>query len=203
MTNINRWRHTLPGLACIALLAACAQPPKPEVVRICDSAGCSDRPADSASFDADAAVPDPDPDGRIAALEALARDDPRAAYDLGLRFFRGDGVRQDSYKALQWMRDAAERGDLNAQKAVGRLYLTGLEEMGSDPREAEKMAHHRRRARRSRSRQTAGRGQRGAPFGRRRIPLAQPLAASGFTVTGVSGYPYYWRWRGGRWYYYY
>jgi len=36
------------------------------------------------------------------------------------------------------MRDAAERGDLGAQKAVGRLYPTGLEEMGSDPREAEK-----------------------------------------------------------------
>jgi len=35
------------------------------------------------------------------------------------------------------MRDAAERGDLGAQKAVGRLYPTGLEEMDSDPREAE------------------------------------------------------------------
>lgn len=36
------------------------------------------------------------------------------------------------------MRDSAERGNLNAQKALGRLYLTGLEEMGSDPREAQK-----------------------------------------------------------------
>jgi TPR repeat protein len=64
--------------------------------------------------------------------------DPRAAYDLGLRYFRGDGVRQDSYQALKWMRDAAERGYLKAQTAVGRLYLMGLEEMGSDPAEAEK-----------------------------------------------------------------
>ena len=71
-------------------------------------------------------------------VEALAEKEPRAAYDLGLRYFRGDGVRQDSYKALSWMRSAAERGHLEAQKALGRFYLTGLEEMGSDPREAEK-----------------------------------------------------------------
>ena len=121
------------------LVVACSRTaPKEEMVRICDSSGCSERPADSATYDTSEAVPDEDPDGRIAALEELAKQDPRAAYDLGLRFFRGDGVRQDSYRALQWMRDAAERGDLDAQKAVGRFYLTGLEEMGSDPREAEK-----------------------------------------------------------------
>jgi len=75
-------------------------------------------------------------DGRMAALEAEAARNPRAAYDLALRSFRGDGVRKDSYRALFWMRVAAEQGDLNAQKALGRLYLTGLEEMGSDPAEA-------------------------------------------------------------------
>ncbi|HHT8990295.1 TPA: tetratricopeptide repeat protein, partial [Burkholderia cenocepacia] len=67
-----------------------------------------------------------------------AKTQPKAAYDLGLRYFRGDGVRQDSYQALKWMREAAERGDLNAQKALGSFYLFGLEEMGSDAREAEK-----------------------------------------------------------------
>lgn len=36
------------------------------------------------------------------------------------------------------MRKAAEGGDLQAQKALGRFYLFGLEEMGPDPREAEK-----------------------------------------------------------------
>jgi TPR repeat protein len=36
------------------------------------------------------------------------------------------------------MREAGERGDLEAQKALGRFYLTGLEEMGSDPTEAER-----------------------------------------------------------------
>ncbi|HAD08359.1 MAG TPA: hypothetical protein DCF62_02650 [Porticoccaceae bacterium] len=123
----------------LALTASCAQnASNPEVVRICDSSGCSDRSADSYSYKPSEVLPDEDPDGRIAALEVLAKEDPRAAYDLGLRLFRGDGVGRDSYRALQWMRDAAERGDLEAQKAVGRLYLTGLEEMGSDPKEAEK-----------------------------------------------------------------
>ncbi|MDO9597230.1 MAG: sel1 repeat family protein [Azoarcus sp.] len=122
-------------LSCI-LVAACAQPPQKDTVRICDAGGCNELPRSHASHDP-AATNDED-DGRLAALEALAERDPRAAYDLGLRYFRGDGVRQDSYKALTWMRSAAERGHLDAQKALGRLYLTGLEEMGSDPREAEK-----------------------------------------------------------------
>lgn len=128
--------HSLcAGLA----MTACAQNPAPkDTVRICDDAGCAERPKGYASFDPGAAVPDEDPTGRIAELKKLGEQDPRAAYDLGLRYFRGDGVPQDSYQALVWMRKAAERGDLDAQKALGRFYLTGLEEMGSDPREAEK-----------------------------------------------------------------
>ena len=55
------------------------------------------------------------------ALEAMAAKDPRAAYDLGLRFFRGDGVKKDSYLAIKWMRDAGERGDFKAAQALGRL----------------------------------------------------------------------------------
>jgi TPR repeat protein len=131
-----------PLLSCFCaglFLTACAQTPPPkETVRICDEGGCAERPKGYASFDPAAAVPDEDPTGRIAALKKLGEQDPRAAYDLGLRYFRGDGVTQDSYQALVWMRKAAERGDLQAQKALGRFYLTGLEEMGSDPREAEK-----------------------------------------------------------------
>ncbi len=108
---------------------------KEETIRICDDSGCSDRPKSSATFTSTTTGED---ERRIAALTDMARKDARAAYDLGLRFFRGDGVRQDSYQALQWMRDAAERGDVIAQLAVGRFYLMGLEEMGSDPAEAEK-----------------------------------------------------------------
>ncbi len=124
-------------LAVTLALSACAQPPARETDRICDAGGCADRPRGHASFSPSADV-DREAGRRLAALEALARKDPRASYDLGLRYYRGDGVAQDSYEALRWMRDAAERGDLPAQKAVGRFYLTGLEEMGADPQEAEK-----------------------------------------------------------------
>ena len=122
------------SLLCASVFAQ-AEPER--TIRICDDTGCSDRPRSTATFDPNAGG-DPEAERRLAALKAKAEKDPRAAYDLGLRYFRGDGVRQDSYQALQWMRDAAERGDLKAQVAVGKLYLMGLEEMGSDPAEAEK-----------------------------------------------------------------
>ena len=118
-------------LASSAVFAQDAVP----TVRICDSSGCSDRPRDSASFQPEAT--NPVAEQRLLQLTEVARDDPRAAYDLGLRYFRGDGVRQDSYQALKWMRDAGERGVVPAQLALGRFYLMGLEEMGPDPAEAE------------------------------------------------------------------
>ncbi len=105
-------------------------------IRICDSSGCSDRPRNSSTFRPDAG--DPEAEQRLLALTEVARDDPRGACDLGLRYFRGDGVEQNSYLAIEWMRKAGERGDLKAQQALGRFYMTGLEEMGSDPAEAER-----------------------------------------------------------------
>ena len=107
-------------------------------VVICGADGCAER---SRTYAAPQPTPSPEDEEaqrRLAALEQMAAQDPRAAYDLGLSFFRGDGVRQSSHDALLWMREAAERGDLDAQKALGRFYLTGLEEMGADPQEAEK-----------------------------------------------------------------
>lgn len=135
--NRKLLRRALPALL-LALLAACADASDKQTVTVCQGSACRQQDKSTVTYDPATAVPDPDPDGRIAGLEALARDDPSAAYDLGLRFYRGDGVRQDSYQALKWMRDAAERGDRQAQTAVGRLYYTGLEEMGSDLREAER-----------------------------------------------------------------
>lgn len=120
----------------LLVLAGCAQPEQKSFVRVCDDSGCADR--SRAYVSPENAPVKEEADGRIAALENAAQRDPRAAYDLGLRYFRGDGVTQDSYKALTWMREAAEKGNLNAQKALGRAYLTGLEEMGSDPAEAQK-----------------------------------------------------------------
>ena len=124
---------------CLSLLLVSSAAFAQDTIRICDASGCSDRPRNTATFEAElAAQPDPAQDPKLLALEAMAAKDPRAAYDLGLRFFRGDGVKKDSYLAIKWMRDAGERGDFKAAQALGRFYLFGLEEMGSDPVEAER-----------------------------------------------------------------
>lgn len=119
------------------ILSACAnEEPKPTTMRVCDDSGCSDRPIGSGTFQPDSAVAAED--NKIKALEQMAANDPRAAFDLALRLYRGDGVRQDSYRSIKWMREAGEKGNFEAQKALGRVYLTGLGEMGADPGEAEK-----------------------------------------------------------------
>ncbi|WP_322045882.1 tetratricopeptide repeat protein [Paraburkholderia sp. J67] len=128
-----------PITTCLLLfLSACVQaPPVSDTLRICDDTGCHDRPINqSSSIQNEGTRQDEDP--RITALKDVAKTEPKAAYDLGLRYFRGDGVPQDSYQALVWMRTAAENGNLQAQKALGSFYLFGLEEMRSDPGEAEK-----------------------------------------------------------------
>ena len=116
-----------------------APPPQaaPGQVRVCDDTGCSYRPKNAISTETVNDDTDRE-DPSIARLKQIAQTEPKAAHDLGLRYFRGDGVRQDSYQALDWMRKAAERGNLQAQKAIGAFYLYGLQEMGPDPQEAEK-----------------------------------------------------------------
>ncbi len=71
-------------------------------------------------------------------LKEMAQTDPVAAYDMGLRYLRGDGVEQNSYQAIVAFRTAAEQGDLKAQVTLGKLYTSGMEEMGADLAEAEK-----------------------------------------------------------------
>jgi len=170
-----------------------------KTIRICDDTGCSDRPRNHSSFDP-SADNNPEETRRLDALKDVASKDPRAAFDLGLRFFRGDGVRQDSYQALVWMRDAAERGDLRAQVAVGRFYLMGLEEMGSDPAEAEKWLSI-----------AAGRGDKDAEklLAEARKARKDDIAYRRWLQLNRSiwygywahGYPYRWIWRGNHWYY--
>jgi TPR repeat protein len=185
----------LPVLLLWLSTAVLAQSP---TVRICDDRGCEDRPRDAVTFNPNA-TGDSAAEQQAARLIALAEKEPRAAYDLGLRYFRGDGVRQNSYQALKWMRDAAERGYLKAQTAVGRLYLMGLEEMGSDPAEAEKWLSI-----------AAGRGDKEA-----KTLLAQATKARQNEVTyrrwvdsqkaiwksyWMDRYQYEWQWRNGGWY---
>ncbi len=121
----------------LSVLSCAENKPVPATMTVCDEHGCTERPKNYATFDP-SNTPEAVEDEKIKALEAMAGNDPRAAYDLGLRFFRGDGVKQNGYLGVKWMRKAAEAGDFGAQKALGRLYLTGLGEMGSDPGEAEK-----------------------------------------------------------------
>lgn len=171
--------------------------PQADTIRICDDHGCADRPKDYASFNPESAVSSED-EAKIIALEDLAVSDPAAAYDLALRYFRGDGIRQNTYQSIKWMRDAAERGFLDAQKALGRLYLTGLGEMGADPGEAEKWLSI-----------TASRGDKEAAKLLKEATVARQYKQDEYEYYRkwrplvnnywYSGYSYHWRWGGGRW----
>lgn len=192
-------RFLIPVLALTASSAILAQ----DTIRICDASGCSDRPRNTATFEAElAAQPDPAQDPRRLALEAMAEKDPRAAYDLGLRFFRGDGVKKDTYLAIKWMRDAGERGDFKAAQALGRFYLYGVEEMGSDPGEAERwlmMAADKgdKEAKKLLTQARKAREQAQSDYQWREM-----VRKNGWLVGWYSGYAYRTYWRDGRWYYY-
>lgn len=198
--GIVRNRLIVSLLLC-GMIACTHDEPKKNTLTICDASGCVERPKNYASYDPAANLPDDDPDGKIAALEALAKNDPRAAYDLALRLFRGDGVKQDSYRSIKWMRDAAERGDFAAQKALGRLYLTGLGELGSDPGEAEKWLNI-----------TASKGDKEASNLLKEAVAAkqsqqvlwqwQNRWRSTFNAYWYRGYNYNSYWRGNSWYWY-
>ena len=49
----------------------------------------------------------------------------RAQYELGLRFYEGDGIPQDYQKAMQWFRKAAAQGNFDAQYSIGLMYQSG------------------------------------------------------------------------------
>lgn len=194
-----------PCVSLLALaLAACAQPPQApadgavSTIRICDASGCSDRPRNSASFNPNR-DDNPEQTRRIAMLSELAEKDPRAAHDLGLRYFRGDGVPQNPYQGVQWMRSAGERGHPQAQLALGRLYLTGLQEMGADPAEAERWLSLSA----GRGDQEAGRLLAQATAARQKSQDAYAewtrLQREASYNLWVVGAPYYWVWGPGGW----
>jgi len=188
------------------MISACAQTPPqpvaPSTITVCDEQGCAERPRDFETFRPQRTAEEEAAVQQIAALEVIAKKDPSAAYDLALRLFRGDGVKQDLYRSVQWMRDAAERGHFDAQKALGRLYLTGLAEMGSDPMEAQKWLTI-----------TAGRGDKEAEKLLEEANAAKQELEDDyrwrqrwrqtFYNYWAHSYPYYWRWGAGRWYYSY
>ena len=128
------------SLLALSLVGCAAQSPaeqtaRPETVRICQGNVCADQHRSTTTFQGTPV--DAEAERRMQALTQLAERDPRAAYDRGMRLLRGDGVERNSYQAIEWLRKAGDGGHLPAQVALGRMYLTGVEEMGADPAEAE------------------------------------------------------------------
>ncbi len=191
-----------PVVLLLVLVAACAQPaPPPSTdVRICDDKGCSDRPRDTATFDA-TKDDNPEETRRLAALSEIAAKDPRAAFDLGMRFLRGDGVRKDSFRALKWLREAGDRGDVRAQAALGRIYLTGLEEMGSDPGEAERWLVAAAKGGDKESEKLLPEARQAKKDEQARYRWREFHRQNGYGWWYAT-YPYYWGWRSGRWHLY-
>ncbi|ALD92363.1 hypothetical protein CR3_3175 [Cupriavidus gilardii CR3] len=194
-------RVLVPLLLATALgFAGCAQTPEEQLaprsstVRLCDGNACTEQ--DRRVATAQLASNEPDP--RMQALANVAEKNPDAAYDLGLRLLRGDGVKRDSYQALEWLRKAGDNGHTQAQLALGRIYLMGFEEMGSDPAEAEAWLMR-----------AAAKGSKEA---KDLIPQAQAAkkdeqsayrvreAYRTSWVAWYSSYPYYWVWGPSGWY---
>jgi TPR repeat protein len=131
----------LPMTFAVVALAGCAnqapetQLKRKETVRVCQSGYCTDQASSTVTFQGEPV--DAAAEQRLHGLTELAEQDARAAYDLGLRLLRGDGVNRDSYQGIQWLRRAGDQGSESAQLALGQLYLGGYEEMGADPTEAE------------------------------------------------------------------
>jgi TPR repeat protein len=125
----------LPLAGCAAQTAQEQLEPRSDTVRLCTGNQCSDQPRSIATFQGEPV--NPENERRMAELTALAERNPQAAYDLGLRLLRGDGVQRNSFQAIEWLRRAGDGGNGAAQFALGRLYLLGFEEMGPDPAEAE------------------------------------------------------------------
>ena len=190
------------AFAGIVLLSARApqtphsQVNRPSTVRVCTGNSCVDQDRNTQTFQGTPS--DPEAERRLAALEQLGEKSPQAAYDLGLRFLRGDGVERDSYQAIEWMRKAGNQGLPQAQLALGRLYLMGLEEMGSDPAEAESWlmlaaAQGIQEALPLLQQAQAAKQDEQAQYQAREI--ARKSWGYWFTTA-----PYYWVWQGSAWY---
>ena len=66
-------------------------------------------------------------EGQILPLDFTLQDDAETLYNIGLRYYNGDGVAQDYAKAIEWFRQAAEQGYAAAQNKLGECYYTGTE----------------------------------------------------------------------------
>ena len=197
----NRFSLPITAILAVSITACATSAPNVPYDQVCDSSGCYDRPRVNVQYQERNHSPALTPEQHQAAvLIAMAEDDPVAAYDLALRYFRGDGIKRNSYQAIQWMRSAGERGNPDAQKALGQLYLTGLEEMGPDFREAEKWLSLAAGAGDKESEELLEQASR-LKQTERQFYLWNNRWRPIFQRNWHSGYPYRYQWRNNRWYY--
>lgn len=187
---------TFALLGCVTQTPADQLAPRSDTVRICQGNQCVDQHRGAVTFQP--AATDPEAERRLQALTQIAERDPKAAHDLGMRLLRGDGVERNSYQGLEWLRKAADRGHVPAQAALGKIYLMGLEEMGSDPAEAEAWLS-RAAAHGDRESQSLLPEAQAAKKDEQR--LYRWREAYRRTWGGwYYGTPYYWTWGSGGWY---
>lgn len=191
------------------MVGACAsskQQPNPiqpkEQVRICtEEHGCGNFSADTRLIEEVEDPAEAQNQARIDSLAMKAEQDPRAAFDLALRFFRGEGIRRDSYQSMVWMKSAAERGYAPAQLALGRFYLSGLEEMGPDPAAAESWLSAAAGQGNAEAKKLLAEAQKA-----KQDEIAYRRWVDAYRATWLGywwhGYNYLLYWRGGAWYFY-
>ncbi len=110
--------------------------------------------------------------------EAASGGDPKALYEIGMRFADGRGVKADPKKAAEWYEKAAELGLAPAQYRIGNFYEKGT---GVDSRRQEGqdlVPDGRRAGQRQRHAQSGG-AVRDGHRRRRRQPVGRPLVQRG------------------------
>lgn len=97
-------------LGVVLLLVVCVQLQLfSDVVWVCDDCGCVDWLKVQVVFDQ---VNIFDEDLCIVVFKEVVKWELKVVYDLGLCYFCGDGVCQDSYQVLNWMCEVVEYGNL-------------------------------------------------------------------------------------------
>ena len=76
-------------------------------------------------------------------FQAAEQGNAQAQLDLGVMYYKGEGVRQDYAQAVQWFRKAAEQGVAEAQHNLGVAYDQGL---GSRQDDAQAVQWYRKAA---------------------------------------------------------
>lgn len=61
----------------------------------------------------------------IAVISKASQGDAEAQFNLGMQYYKGEGVPQSHLGAAKWWRKAAEQGHAEAQCNLGSLYYNG------------------------------------------------------------------------------